>query len=56
MLADNPPDQEVKHVLYTHDAANKVVFLQGSAFSKQVGGRSACLCVCHVFQLTACCL
>lgn len=38
MLVDSPPDLEFKHVLHTHNAANKVVFLQGSAFSKQVRG------------------
>jgi hypothetical protein len=44
VLADSPPDLEVRHVLYTHDAASKIVYLQGSAFSNLVRGllNSAC--------------
>lgn len=36
VLSDKPLGVDVKHVLHTHDAANKVVFLQGSPFHQPV--------------------
>jgi hypothetical protein len=36
VLCDKPPGLDIKHVLYTHDAYKKVMYLQGSPFKQHV--------------------
>lgn len=36
VLCDQEPDQTVKHVLFTHDAASKVTYLHGSPLQAEV--------------------
>lgn len=36
VLCDKPPGHDVRHVLYTHDAYKKVMYLQGSPFQQKV--------------------
>lgn len=42
ILADQAPDQDVKHALYRHDAASKVSYLQGSPFQTEVRWSIGC--------------
>jgi hypothetical protein len=47
VLCDEEPDQAVRHVLYTHDASSKVVYLRGSPFQARVSLMQDVLSFCY---------